>query len=216
MLGRWHATQNFSPQSSNVGKEVCEPNCAAFPDDGFLKDIFWKQSTAWIILPYAPCSRRTFKNLKILILYFLIPDPSFFLPWYPPLLFLWSSTPPLSPSFPCRHWCVLCCMSEMASPEWGKMAPRMKEAVCIHTTTKSETEGQKSQKTWIVIELLFQPHRYGTPTYWGRNFWQSSERKHWGLCLEIELGPLPPMSPFLFSSFLLTAERKPWIMTRGD
>ena len=36
----------------------------------------------------------------------------------------------------------VCCMSEMASLEWGKMAPRMKEAVCIHTTTESETEGR--------------------------------------------------------------------------
>ena len=37
-------------------------------------------------------------------------------------------------------------MSEMASLEWGKMAQRMKEAVCIHTTTESETEGEDPSK----------------------------------------------------------------------
>ena len=46
--------------------------------------------------------------------------------------------PPLFPPF---LGSVLCCMSEMASPEWGKMAPRMKEAVCIHTTTEKRNSG---------------------------------------------------------------------------
>ena len=61
-----------------------------------------------------------------------------------------SSSSLLVPPLLCRPGGV-CCMSEMASLEWGKMAQRMKEAVCIHTTTESETEGQGPGETAAAV-----------------------------------------------------------------
>ena len=96
----------------------------------------------------------------------------------------------------------------------GENGPKNERGSLYTYNNQKRNRGPEVPKNWMVIELLFQPHRYILIE--GRNFWQSSERKHWGLCLEIELGPLPPMSPFLFSFLPPHSGEEPWIMTRGD
>ena len=118
-----------------------------------------------------------------------------------------SSSSLLVPPLLCRPGGV-CCMSEMASLEWGKMAQRMKEAVCIHTTTKSETEHQRSQQNWRILELWFQHLRDGTPILEQEEIYDKLHKVALGSSPWDWTGSPPTHVPFLFP-FLLTENRSP-------
>ena len=107
----------------------------------------------------------------------------------------------------CRKWLLR---------NGGKWPQEWKRQFVYIQQPKAKQRTRSPKKLELLSNCYFSLIDMGLPLIEGRNFWQSSERKHWRLCFEIELGPLPPMSPFLFSFLPPHRGEEPWIMTRGD